>query len=574
MRDSQAPDTEMAGVLFGTVAKGLVHVEAVTRISLPSPSGGEPINERLGKALDEATGRLQLPLAPESLELVGWWCVRAVNAIHQLGNELGFHNQRFRRSTDVLAVFSVQQARIVSARLFAKSCNLPLSIEHHCSTPRGLSPEALWTNPVLTLSSALTNPELYLIPYRVLDDLESTDRSWKHIADRVIETVLPTPALRRIAAGHTNRISFIISAAFLLVALGVFLVLMHLHNAPPQSPDQYSASSNADLRMRVEPQDDGVLVGWNGAIPAVRSARRGILQIDDGSQSRTAELGSRELSNGSFLCKPSTADMKFRLTIYGPDGSTLTEGIRLLDRSKELSIAEVPVRPYVKPPAASFTDRRNFQPSASKEPAFPKVATPDVRQKPRDVPVSAQVVNRDLLQPVPKPTPPEVAPVAAKTPPAESVAPPLVGPANQPVDSKVGEREQSPSNVAKPDVPPASVETQTQAHAAPASSTGAAAVLHQTPPNYVFPRPVKTVAPSLGYLNMRRARGTKDIQIEVDIDASGRVTAARPLETNESVRWLVPALIGAAKKWTFQPAQMDGRSVPAKHTIVFHFPKS
>jgi TonB family protein len=67
----------------------------------------------------------------------------------------------------------------------------------------------------------------------------------------------------------------------------------------------------------------------------------------------------------------------------------------------------------------------------------------------------------------------------------------------------------------------------------------------------------------------------KQIQIEVDIDTSGRVTAARLLNPDENLSAPVSAaLIAAAKGWTFEPARMGDQNVPAKHTIVFHFPQS
>jgi hypothetical protein len=48
---------------------------------------------------------------------------------------------------------------------------------------------------------------------------------------------------------------------------------------------------------------------------------------------------------------------------------------------------------------------------------------------------------------------------------------------------------------------------------------------------FVPPRPVKTVLPNLALLDRSLVAGIRRIQVEVDIDESGRVVAARPLES-------------------------------------------
>ena len=46
------------------------------------------------------------------LALIGWWCVRAIDDIRGLRKEVKFHNQRFRRVSDVFLVESSRGHRI------------------------------------------------------------------------------------------------------------------------------------------------------------------------------------------------------------------------------------------------------------------------------------------------------------------------------------------------------------------------------------------------------------------------------------------------------------------------------
>jgi hypothetical protein len=91
---------------------------------------------------------------------------------------------------------------------------------------------------------------------------------------------------------------------------------------------------NAGLEMRVQMQGDGILLSWNRDMPFVRSARRGVLQINDGSQEHRTELEPDQLTNGSILYNPSMSDVDFRLTVYGADGSTISDHLPVLHRSK------------------------------------------------------------------------------------------------------------------------------------------------------------------------------------------------------------------------------------------------
>jgi hypothetical protein len=85
---------------------------------------------------------------------------------------------------------------------------------------------------------------------------------------------------------------------------------------------------NAGLGMRVQMQGDAILLSWNRDTPAVRSAKRAVLQIEDGLQKHKTVLEPDQLANGSILYNPGKAAVDFNLTVYATDGSTVTDHLQ------------------------------------------------------------------------------------------------------------------------------------------------------------------------------------------------------------------------------------------------------
>jgi hypothetical protein len=160
----------------------------------------------------------------------------------------------------------------------------------------------------------------------------------------------------------------LLSAGFLLVATvfsGTFV--SGSYSRWKQVRLASSARSNTSLEMRIEMQEDGILLSWNRYMPVLRSAKRGVLQIDDGAQEHRTELDPEQLTNGSIFYSPSKAQVDFRLTVYGADGSTITDHLRVPGRPKPMAISTAPL----KPPAYSNTQERAYASPTKPEPAGP-----------------------------------------------------------------------------------------------------------------------------------------------------------------------------------------------------------
>ena len=85
---------------------------------------------------------------------------------------------------------------------------------------------------------------------------------------------------------------------------------------------------NAGLGMHMQMQGDSILLSWNREMPAVRFAKRAVLQIEDGSQRHKTVLEPDQLANGSILYNPSKGAVDFNLTVYATDGSTITDHLQ------------------------------------------------------------------------------------------------------------------------------------------------------------------------------------------------------------------------------------------------------
>ena len=103
--------------------------------------------------------------------------------------------------------------------------------------------------------------------------------------------------------------------------------------------------SNAGLGMRVQMQGDAILLSWNRDTPAVRSATKGVLQIEDGSRKHRTILEPDQLANGSILYNAGQADVDFNLTVYGTDGSTITDHLQVPGGHRPRAMAAAQLTP-------------------------------------------------------------------------------------------------------------------------------------------------------------------------------------------------------------------------------------
>jgi TonB family protein len=83
--------------------------------------------------------------------------------------------------------------------------------------------------------------------------------------------------------------------------------------------------------MQAENSGDGLLLNWNRDATAMRSAKQGILHIQDGPEQRAIYLDPSDLANSSIVYRPDSNDASFRLELLGEHGSTESNSVRAPD---------------------------------------------------------------------------------------------------------------------------------------------------------------------------------------------------------------------------------------------------
>ena len=91
-------------------------------------------------------------------------------------------------------------------------------------------------------------------------------------------------------------------------------------------------------------------------------------------------------------------------------------------------------------------------------------------------------------------------------------------------------------------------------------------------PVVVPPRPIKQVMPNTRLFGLSNYHEPSRVEVQVKIDETGRVRDAVLLNDGSRVsQLLLGQVLAAAKQWAFEPAKVNGRTVPSSHTIVFNF---
>ena len=77
-----------------------------------------------------------------------------------------------------------------------------------------------------------------------------------------------------------------------------------------------TAVQDFSLSLSVKKSGDNLRVSWSRLSPAVRSAQRGLLEIDDGGYTRPVTLDAAQLQNGSLIYRSVSNSVRFRMTVF------------------------------------------------------------------------------------------------------------------------------------------------------------------------------------------------------------------------------------------------------------------
>jgi proteasome lid subunit RPN8/RPN11 len=135
--------------------------------------------------------------------------------------------------------------------------------------------------------------------------------------------LLPYPA-PSLPAGRIRRNWVWFPLSFVFLLLGVLLgfqAALVFTSGKPASSDPYS------LSLGVERRGDDLSIRWDRNNPAIRTASKGVLDIQDGRFSKRVDLDSSQLQTGSVIYRFSSNDVRFRLEVHPRDRIVIMETV-------------------------------------------------------------------------------------------------------------------------------------------------------------------------------------------------------------------------------------------------------
>ena len=101
--------------------------------------------------------------------------------------------------------------------------------------------------------------------------------------------------------------------SFIFLLLGV---LLGYQAALTMGTKASAGAANFALTLTVAREGDNLTVRWDRDAAAIKSAQRGVLEIQDGAYSKPVDLDAAHLQNGSIIYRNSSNSVRFRLVVY------------------------------------------------------------------------------------------------------------------------------------------------------------------------------------------------------------------------------------------------------------------
>ncbi|HWQ54795.1 MAG TPA: energy transducer TonB [Bryobacteraceae bacterium] len=314
-----------------------------------------------------------------------------------------------------------------------------------------------------------------------------------------------------------------------VITAGLLLFPSRWYTPQPDAQDTAAPAAPARLiGLEVEKRSNDLVIKWDRGAPAVLTATRAILHIEDGLYRRASLLDPDQLRTGSLYYSPASGEIRLRLEVYDPAGTQVVESVQVLS-------------PTVLPSGAAPFESEQ-QPIPAAQPSKPA----------KDWGFVLKTLRSLQSRYTPKAPEPRPAAVVETPPPALS-------------------GEATVLTAAAPGIP--GFAPGTPPPAAPASKPVADPKPAPPPqPQRIPARPISQVNPVVpGHL---RSTLKDDVQlgVRVEIDAAGKVTDAHIITRRGTPsEFLAGAAISAARRWQFEPATLGGKPVPGEMILNFRF---
>jgi TonB family protein len=309
------------------------------------------------------------------------------------------------------------------------------------------------------------------------------------------------------------------------------------------------------LALRVQTQGNDLRLSWNRASAVLRDGKvRGILTILDGDLAKQEiPLGPEELiTTGHILYTPLSKSVRFRLEIQG-SAQTAKESVLALKGG--LPVPTAVNQPKVAAtvlPGIAWPGSKSAEGAGKESPA-----TSARRSEPARtfvLPATTNNTDEQWRQVTLDPDAPAISQTQAVSSPA-----PWVGALNA-----------APPPPAAPPQPTPTIKVETAAVPAPeipaptrSPEPGVISV------EYTGPKPIRQIQPTLATEVRKLLFRTAEVNVKVDIDATGKVKRAEVVSATFPL--VGGAATTAARLWRFEPAKRNGQNVESAMVLTFRF---
>lgn len=350
---------EVGGILLGSAESGehtIVRIEDFVPIACEHMRGPSFIlSESDLRGLDEALAKWT-PAPDRRLYVVGFYRSNTRDHIQLAPEDLSLLETRFPMQTAICLLVKPYATRASEATFFYReSGQFPsepaqqtfpfrrkeLGGGKPARRPRGLDvadPELETAATGYSLTEETVDP---VQPEPVApSNLPAVDLSTLPTGPRhqtAYDQALPDPLPR--SKYRSGWIWIPLSFIFLLlgVVLGFQIALSYKsQKAPDAATDPYL------LDLTLVQFGENLHLKWNTDTIAFRNAKRGLLYIQDGDNSKTVELKQEDLSRGGVLYRNATNNVKFRLEVFPRDRISVAESLetRILDAAQPAQAAK------------------------------------------------------------------------------------------------------------------------------------------------------------------------------------------------------------------------------------------
>jgi TonB family protein len=369
------------------------------------------------------------------------------------------------------------------------------------------------------------------------------------VIETVIKAVTPEKAVSLPDPARPRRWLIVGSIAAVMVCVAVAAYTLGVGGILSQRTDNRTIFQPS-LGLTASRTGEQINIVWNSQNPLIAEARIAMLTIKDGSVQRDLPLTSEQLKSNRLIYTPQTDTVQIALEAFGRDGKVTRDEVIVL----ALSNAAAPT------PGAIDAQRYRVEVPVTESGLKPQVAE------------SQPVPPKRVREFVPPPDSRAQAPAQPVTAPVES-APALMSRMDMRQDLPIGRQPLASAPAPVPQATPrVAVENSTAPVQAAPQPTPPQTSQPASQPAARPPIPVRQIRPVLPANVKSMLSRRMNVKVRIQVDTTGRVVAAEPLDAEGSLgRFLGSAAAAAARLWMFEPATSGQQKVPAELTLEFAF---